>query len=122
MQGLLTIVLASASYFWVHNYPDTVSFLSPEEKELLHNRLRDDNDALSGEKFSWKYVLITFSDPSVWLYCFCFMGCSLPLYTLSLFLVSNHATLIQITRLDLKLTRSQPSSTISGTQQRTRSC
>jgi len=86
IEGLLTIILASASYFWVHNYPDTVSFLTQEEKELLLSRLRDDNDALNGETFSWKYVMTTFKDPSVWLYCFCFMGCSLPLYTLSLFL------------------------------------
>jgi len=86
IEGLATIILAASSYLFVHNYPDTVSFLDPEEKALLHDRLRDDNDALSGEKFSWKYVRLAFQDVTVWLYCFCFMGCSLPLYTLSLFL------------------------------------
>ncbi|KAL6304999.1 major facilitator superfamily domain-containing protein [Sparassis latifolia] len=86
IEGLATIVLASLSYLFVHNYPDTVSFLSPAEKTLLHDRLRDDNDALNGEVFAWKYVKIAFQDVAVWLYCFCFMGCSLPLYTLSLFM------------------------------------
>ncbi|KAH9935277.1 major facilitator superfamily domain-containing protein [Fomitopsis serialis] len=86
IEGLLTIVIALLSYVWVHNYPDTVSFLSPEEKTLLHERLRADNDALSGETFRWPYVKKAFEDVAVWLYCLCFVGCSLPLYTLSLFL------------------------------------
>ncbi|EMD37227.1 hypothetical protein CERSUDRAFT_115117 [Gelatoporia subvermispora B] len=86
IEGLLTIVIAAFSYLLVHNYPDTVTFLSPEEKTLLHDRLRDDNDALSGERFQWQSVIKAFKDVSVWLYCFTFMGCSLPLYTLSLFL------------------------------------
>ncbi|KZT08305.1 MFS general substrate transporter [Laetiporus sulphureus 93-53] len=86
IEGLFTIVLAVLSHAFVHNYPDTVSFLSPEEKELLHSRLRNDNDALSGEIFAWRHVRKAFEDVAVWLYCFCFVGCSLPLYTLSLFL------------------------------------
>ncbi|KZT70959.1 MFS general substrate transporter [Daedalea quercina L-15889] len=86
IEGLLTIVIATLSYPLVHNYPDTVSFLSPEERTLLHDRLRDDNDALSGETFQWHYAKKTFEDAAVWLYCLCFVGCSLPLYTLSLFL------------------------------------
>ncbi|KAI0926637.1 hypothetical protein AcV7_005526 [Taiwanofungus camphoratus] len=86
IEGLATIILATASYFFVHNYPDTVSFLDPEEKELLHKRLREDSDAMSGEVFAWRYVRKAFVDTAVWLYCFCFVGCSLPLYTLSLFL------------------------------------
>ena len=87
LQGLLTIVIALLSYPLVHNYPDTVSFLSPEEKTLLHDRLREDTDALSGETFKWHYARKAFEDMAVWLYCLCFVGCSLPLYTLSLFLV-----------------------------------
>ncbi|EMD37228.1 hypothetical protein CERSUDRAFT_95483 [Gelatoporia subvermispora B] len=86
IEGLLTIVIAAFSYPLVHNYPDTVTFLSSEEKTLLHDRLRDDNDALSGECFQWQSVIKAFKDVSVWLYCFTFMGCALPLFTLSLFL------------------------------------
>ncbi|KAH9832213.1 major facilitator superfamily domain-containing protein [Rhodofomes roseus] len=86
IEGLLTIVIALLSYALVHNYPDTVSFLTPEEKTLLHDRLRADSDALSGETFRWHYVRKAFEDVTVWLYCLCFVGCSLPLYTLSLFL------------------------------------
>ncbi|KAF9820406.1 hypothetical protein IEO21_01415 [Rhodonia placenta] len=86
IEGLATIVLASASYPLVYNYPDTATFLNAEEKQLLHDRLVDDNDALSGETFQWHYVKRAFQDVTVWLYGFCFVGCSLPLYTLSLFL------------------------------------
>ncbi|EPS94394.1 hypothetical protein FOMPIDRAFT_1033374 [Fomitopsis schrenkii] len=86
IEGLLTIVVALLSYPLVHNYPDTVTFLTPAEKTLLHERLREDTDALSGETFRWHYAMEAFKDATVWLYCLCFVGCSLPLYTLSLFL------------------------------------
>ncbi|EMD37229.1 hypothetical protein CERSUDRAFT_106179 [Gelatoporia subvermispora B] len=86
IEGLLTIVIAALSYLLVHNYPDTVTFFSPEEKTLLHDRLRDDSDALSGERFQWQSVIKAFKDVSVWLYGLTFVGCSFPLFTLSLFL------------------------------------
>ena len=46
------------------------------------------NDASNTEKFEWSQVWKAFRDPKVWLYCAHFHTLSLPLYTLSLFLVS----------------------------------
>lgn len=75
------------AYFWVHNYPGTAKFLTKEEREYIQFRLKNDNDSTRDEKFSWSAVLDAFQDPKVLLYGLGFHSLSLPLYTLSLFLV-----------------------------------
>jgi hypothetical protein len=85
---LLTVIVAALSYLWVYNYPATAEFLSEEEREFIQLRLKYDSDATHDERFTWGAVLKAFTDPKVWLYGLGFHTISLPLYTLSLFLVS----------------------------------
>ncbi|KAK2808511.1 hypothetical protein FQN50_004720 [Emmonsiellopsis sp. PD_5] len=87
-EGLLTVVVAVVAYFFVYNYPATAEFLTPEEREYITFRLKNDNDATRDELFSWPNVLKAIKDPKVWLYGLGFHTMSLPLYTLSLFLPS----------------------------------
>lgn len=77
-----------AAYWFISNYPDTVSWLSKEERTFVQARLKADSDATNEEKFEWADVVVAPRDPKVWLYGACFHTMSLPLYTLSLFLVS----------------------------------
>ncbi|KAI9806243.1 MAG: hypothetical protein M1825_006358 [Sarcosagium campestre] len=86
LEGLLTIVVAVASYFFIFNYPATASFLTEDEREFIHKRLKSDNDATRNEVFTWANVSKALGDPKVWLYGLGFHTMSLPLYTLSLFL------------------------------------
>jgi hypothetical protein len=65
-----------------------VSWLSKEERAYINTRLKADSDATNDEKFAWTSVFSAAKDPKVWLYGACFHTMSLPLYTLSLFLVS----------------------------------
>ena len=81
------MVVAVAAYFFVHNYPDTSKFLTDDERRFIHERLSADSDATHDEKFSWAGVKEALTDPSCWLYGLGFHTMSLPLYTLSLFLV-----------------------------------
>lgn len=78
------------AYFWVYNYPATAEFLTEKEREFIHFRLKNDNDSTREEEFTWSAVFDAFKDPKVWLYGLGFHTMSLPLYTLSLFLVSLH--------------------------------
>lgn len=78
--------MALVSYFLIYDYPDTAGFLSAEEKELWLARLKASGDATDVEPFTWQNVVNALSDISVWLYAVQFIGMSLPLYTLSLFL------------------------------------
>jgi len=87
-EGLLTIVIAVAAYWFISNYPDTVSWLSKEERTFIQARLRADSDSTNNEKFLWSDVVDALKDPKVWLYGAGFHTMSLPLYTLSLFLAS----------------------------------
>lgn len=80
-------MLAIAAYWCISNYPDTVSWLSDKERSFIQDRLRADSDAMHDEKFRWSDVLAAFKDIKCWLYGFSYYTMSLPLYTLSLFLV-----------------------------------
>ena len=86
LEGLLTILVSIAAYFFIFNYPATASFLTESERKRIYVRLKASNDATRDEAFSWKNVRQALGDPKVWLYCFGFHTMSLPLYTLSLFL------------------------------------
>jgi hypothetical protein len=87
-EGLLTIVIGVVAYWFISNYPGTVSWLSKEERTFVQARLKADSDATNEEAFSWAEVLVAAKDIKIWLYAFAFHTMSLPLYTLSLFLVS----------------------------------
>ena len=76
------------AYWFISNYPESVSWLSKDERSFIQARLRTDSDATNDEKFTWDAVLEALKDPKVWLYGAGFHTMSLPLYTLSLFLVS----------------------------------
>ncbi|KAF1922947.1 MFS transporter [Didymella exigua CBS 183.55] len=86
LEGLLTIIIAVAAYWFISNYPDTVSWLSKEERKFVQARLKADSDSTNDEKFRWGDVVDALKDPKVWLYGAAFHSMSLPLYTLSLFL------------------------------------
>ncbi|KAI9744650.1 MAG: hypothetical protein M1818_002179 [Claussenomyces sp. TS43310] len=86
LEGLLTVVVAVASYFFIHNYPSTARFLKEDERALIHARLKGNSDATNDEPFLWSNVRAALADPKCWLYSLAFHTLSLPLYTLSLFL------------------------------------
>ena len=88
LEGLLTVLIGVAAYFFISNYPESSTFLSEGEKTVLAKRLALDNDATPHEGFTWANVTLALKDPKVWLYCAAYHTMSLPLYTLSLFLVS----------------------------------
>ncbi|KAI1276868.1 major facilitator superfamily domain-containing protein [Xylaria sp. FL0933] len=86
LEGIATVLIAAASYGFIHNYPDTSKFLNDDERNLVHQRLAADSDATHEEEFSWAAVREALRDPKCWLYGLGFHTMSLPLYTLSLFL------------------------------------
>ena len=89
IEGLLTVVVSFAGYYFICNYPDTAPFLSDNERSCIHARLKADSDATQNEAFTWANVRSALADPKCWLYGFAFHTMSLPLYTLSLFLVGK---------------------------------
>lgn len=86
-EGLLTIIIAAIAYWFISNYPESVSWLSDKERSFIQARLRADSDSTNDEKFTWADVWVAAKDIKCWLYGLGFHTMSLPLYTLSLFLV-----------------------------------
>ena len=86
LEGMLTVLVSLAAYFFVANYPATAGFLSDKERSTIQARLAASNDATRNETFTWGNVFKAVKDPKVWLYGLGFHTMSLPLYTLSLFL------------------------------------
>jgi hypothetical protein len=74
-----------AAYWFIHNYPDTASFLTNKERKFIRARLAGDSDSTHDERFNWANVLKAIKDPKCWLYGLAFHTTSLPLYTFSLF-------------------------------------
>ncbi|KAM0326141.1 hypothetical protein ACHAQA_006735 [Verticillium albo-atrum] len=85
-EGIVTVVIGVAAYFFVQNYPDTAKFFTDTERKFVYARLAADSDATHAEPFTWTAVTSALKDPKCWLYGFGFHTMSLPLYTFSLFL------------------------------------
>ncbi|SPO00361.1 related to PUTATIVE TARTRATE TRANSPORTER [Cephalotrichum gorgonifer] len=88
VEGIATVLVAIASYWFIQNYPETATFVTEKERIFIRERLASDSDATLEEKFTWAAVAEALKDPKCWLYGLGFHSTSLPLYTFSLFLPS----------------------------------
>lgn len=95
LEGLATVVVAIAAFFLLFDFPDTASFLTEEERELILLRLRLQGQtklacdvesrseapavqaAAYEEGFSWIYVKQAFTDWQVWVSIVLYWGVSL---------------------------------------------
>ncbi|KAK2882462.1 hypothetical protein FQN49_000323 [Arthroderma sp. PD_2] len=94
LEGLLTVVVAVGAFFFIEDFPETASFLSPREREFVIHRLKFQGSGLSGKKipqteeFKWKYIKEVFTDWQIYASLFVCVGIICPLYGTSLFLPS----------------------------------
>lgn len=94
LEGLLTIVIAYATFFVLHDFPDTASFLTPRERAWACHRLKYQGSLYSdrlvpeSDKFEWKFVFRALTDWQLYLSLFMYWGIVCPLYGISLFLPS----------------------------------
>ncbi|KAI0870050.1 MFS general substrate transporter [Hypoxylon argillaceum] len=87
LEGLLTVVVAVASYWMVHDFPDDARFLSEDDRARVIRRLKlDQQSSAEHEEWSTKYLYAGLKDWKMWLGMVIYMGCDMPLYAFSLFL------------------------------------
>ncbi|KAI9753977.1 MAG: hypothetical protein M4579_004907 [Chaenotheca gracillima] len=73
LEGMATVLCAILGYFTVFDFPDTASFLTPEERAWIVYRLKYEGSSGSGKKvaedahFQWKYVKDAFTDWQIYL-------------------------------------------------------
>ncbi|GAW16013.1 hypothetical protein ANO14919_054350 [Xylariales sp. No.14919] len=87
LEGLLTVVVAVASFWMVHDFPDDARFLTPDDRARVIRRLKMDQQASAEhEDWSTRYLFAGLKDWKMWLGMVIYMGCDMPLYAFSLFL------------------------------------
>ncbi|OAL03030.1 MFS general substrate transporter [Phaeosphaeriaceae sp. SRC1lsM3a] len=87
IEGLITVFVGIFCWWMVFDFPDTASFLSPEEKLRAQRRLRADGQARATVgHIDRRHVKEALTDVKTLVYAICYMGCLCPLYCFSLFL------------------------------------
>ena len=87
LEGLATVILGAVSPFFVHDFPDEATFLSPQDRARVIRRLKDDNQSSAEhEEFRMAYFWAAIKDWKVWCFMVIYMGCDGALYAFSLFL------------------------------------
>lgn len=103
LEGLVTVIVAAASFFLLYDYPETAKFLTEEERAFVIHRLKYDSNAPAtnlydaegnslyvnvpeNQAHGWKYFFAAFTDWQVIVNLFLYYGVVVPLYGISLFL------------------------------------
>ncbi|KAF2868157.1 high-affinity nicotinic acid transporter [Massariosphaeria phaeospora] len=85
LEGLLSILVSTAAYWCIYDYPATATFLSSKERNEVGHRLRADHGHLSNE-FDVKYVWQAIGDWKVYIHMLICMAGFCPIYSFALFL------------------------------------
>ena len=65
MEGILTFIVAVLSFFFVHDWPDKARFLTPIEREMVFQRLRQEQGLANEGRFNSKVVWAALGDYKV---------------------------------------------------------
>ncbi|KAI5248485.1 major facilitator superfamily transporter [Aureobasidium subglaciale] len=68
LQGAVTFVIAIIGAFCLPDFPLTTRWLTPEERQLAHNRIEIDTVERSGDTSVWNGLRQAAVDPVVWLF------------------------------------------------------
>ncbi|KAM3563100.1 hypothetical protein ARSEF4850_002486 [Beauveria asiatica] len=85
LEGLVTFLVALIAYRVMHDYPESVKFLSSEQNKEVVRRLKQDRSALSNQ-FKLSFAKDALKDCKIWVHMFITIGIYIPLYSVSVFL------------------------------------
>ncbi|TVY34449.1 putative transporter [Lachnellula subtilissima] len=89
LEGLATVLCGFLSFFLVHDFPDTATFLSEQDRARVVRRLKlDQQSSAEHEEFKMSYFWSAVKDWKMYMGMFIYMGADMPLYAFSLFLPS----------------------------------
>ncbi|KAF5335197.1 hypothetical protein D9611_010915 [Ephemerocybe angulata] len=84
LEGIVTVVVAFAAYFYMHDYPETAKFLTEEERIIVVQMLKLDKQGQSTH-FEYKYVWQAMLDYKTWVQVGIYIGVLVPVYAIALF-------------------------------------
>lgn len=86
IEGLATVFVGIFCWWMVFDWPDTASFLTPEDRIRVQRRLILDRQGKTAEDFDKRHIYSALKDWKTYGYMVIYMGCLTPLYAFSLFL------------------------------------
>ncbi|KAF7321877.1 hypothetical protein MKEN_00709700 [Mycena kentingensis (nom. inval.)] len=84
LEGLATVLVAFASYFYMHDYPATASFLTEEERTQIVHMLKEDAQDLATH-YDIKFVWQALGDWRSYVQVGIYIGLLIPVYAIALF-------------------------------------
>lgn len=84
LEGLVTMVIAFGSYFTMHDYPTTATFLTDDEKKAIGRMLQEDTQGLATH-YDTKFVWQAMSDYKTYVQIGIYIGLLIPVYAIALF-------------------------------------
>ncbi|KZV65831.1 MFS general substrate transporter [Peniophora sp. CONT] len=92
LEGLMTVILAMLSFFFMHDYPETATFLTEEERAFVVTTLKAESMGQSthvSATFVWQALL----DWKSWVQVGMYIGVLVPVFAVALFMPSIIAEL-----------------------------
>ncbi|GAA5903403.1 hypothetical protein JCM5296_005640, partial [Sporobolomyces johnsonii] len=87
LEGLATFLAGILAVFTISDFPQTVKWLTEEEREWVVWRLATDGTSVGeAHGVSKKYIWAAFKDPQIYLGVGFYLGVVIPLYSISLFM------------------------------------
>ncbi|CAG9940277.1 unnamed protein product [Clonostachys rosea f. rosea IK726] len=85
IEGIATVVVGTTCFFLLPDSSETATFLKPEERKFLCQRLRHDAGTKSGkvdlqDKFHWPTIVAAFTDWKIWLAVIIYWGNTISIY------------------------------------------
>ncbi|OBT67986.1 hypothetical protein VE03_01502 [Pseudogymnoascus sp. 23342-1-I1] len=93
IEGIPSVLSSVAVFFFLPDYPETVKWLSVEERALAVERLRIEGSHGHGESLTWAQAKETLTDWRLYAHYMIYFGISVPFSSLSLFTPSITAGL-----------------------------
>jgi len=84
LEGLATMIAAFASYFFMHDYPETAGFLSETERAQIVYMLKEDSQDLATQ-YDRKFVWQAMKDYQTYVQIGIYIGLLIPVYAIALF-------------------------------------
>lgn len=86
LEGLVTVVIGFISFWFVYDFPDQATFLSPADRARVLRRLAaDQQSSAEHEEFKMSYFWASVKDWKTWTGAIIYMGADGSLYAFSLF-------------------------------------
>jgi len=76
IEGIATMFVGCFCWWMVFNWPDTATFLTPDERLRVRRRLAEDKQSSTGEEYDKRHIFAALKDWKTWGYAFIYMGMS----------------------------------------------